>query len=77
MTKIAKWVPPELGVPAKSQHSESIWDWIQKDGEGDTFELKGQVSTPPEQAVNRVSENSKAASNRSPRMNDTNDQTIN
>ena len=28
MTKIAKWVPPELGVPAKSQHSESIWDWI-------------------------------------------------
>ena len=48
MTKITKWTPPDQGVPAKSQQSESIWDWIEKNGEGDTFELKGHVPTTPE-----------------------------
>ena len=76
-TKITKWTPPELGVPAKNQQTESIWEWIQKNGEGDTFELKGQAPSIPEQTVNRASENSKAGSHLSPRVNDTNDQTIN
>ena len=39
--------------------------------------MKGQSPSIPEQTVNRASENSKAGSHLSPRVNDTNDQTIN